>query len=243
MWHALNLQMISFPLESQIGVNADWWQALTGSDEYESTRKKLERVDEGAYRGRSLRMQVDPLRVAWQINPRVTEDDMQNLLGGGIPTIGDFATVAADFRDQMRQWLSNGCPPIRRLAFAGHLFWQQENREAVYQKLNELLPMEVDHAATEFFYRINRKRRSAVLAIDINRLSSWSALKFQLKAHVESSSAQAMMTADAKYGCSLQFDVNTPEDSTDALPADVLCALFDELIELAQEIATEGDIP
>jgi hypothetical protein len=45
-----------------------------------------------------------------------------------------------------------------------------------------------------------------------------------------------------RFGCHLDLDVNTAPTFTDPLPPDRLKPLFEELVELAIEIAAKGDV-
>ena len=237
MWRAVNLQLVCFPVDPQIGLAANWWSNLTGIEECESTRKRMERVDDGAYQGRGLKMQIDLLRTVWITGPLATDDTIPNFMDD-VPTLGDFSVASDDFREVMHKWLTTDCPPIYRLSFAGHVLWKQETREAAYAKLGEFLPMQIDPEATEFLYRINRKRPSTIIVGDINCLRTWSALKFEMQIGLLGAAASH---SHVKFGTSLQFDVNTPAERTEELPRESLCDLLDELIDMARRIADEGD--
>ena len=238
MWRAVNLQLICFPVDPQIGLAANWWSNLTGSDEYESNRKRMERVDDGAYQGRGLKMQIDILRTAWITGPLMTDETIQDVMTE-IPTLGEFVAASDEFREVMHRWLVTDCPPVYRLSFAGQVLWKQENREAAYAHLGELLPMRPDPEATEFLYRINRIRHSAIINGDINCLRTWCAAKYETQLKVNGTNTGQ---SHVEFDTSLQFDVNnTPADTTTAIPHEVLCALFDELIGMARRIADEGD--
>lgn len=237
MWRAVNLQLVCFPVEPQIGLAANWWSNLTGSDEYESNRKRMERVDDGAYQGRGLKMQIDLLRTVW-IRGAIAPDEPAAILTTGIPNLGDFREACDDFRELMHRWLLTDCPPIYRLSFAGHFLQKQESREAAYEKLGEYLPFVLDPQATEFLYRINRKRRSLVIDGEVNCLRTWSASKYEVEVKFLGAAPSQNYV---EFDTSLQFDVNTSEASRDELPRDALCDLFDELIVMARRIADEGD--
>jgi hypothetical protein len=45
------------------------------------------------------------------------------------------------------------------------------------------------------------------------------------------------------YACRLELDINTPQSFQNELPYDQLNNIFQELVDLGREIATEGDIP
>jgi hypothetical protein len=242
MWKAINLQLITFPLDPQACLTANWWENLTGLNEYESSKKRLERTDDGQYLNFGLKLEMDLLRVSWTRGP-IASDVLTGVINDdaadGMRNLGEFNGASQEFRGIMHRWLVTECPPIYRMSFAGHLTWRQESREAAYTKLGDFLPMKPDPQATEFLYQINRKKASAVIDAEINRLRTWSANKFEVVYGIE---GQVAGNSFVEFGCSLRFDINnSPDPNKKPLPREKLCGLFDELLESAAQIASNGD--
>ena len=244
MWNAVNLQLIVFPVDPQIGVKSQWWQELTGLDEYESKQKRAERTDDGECDGFGLKLEIDLLRTTWTRGALMAgvAKGLLDVASGQeptIPTLGEFVAASNSFRDLMHRWLSTNCPPIYRVSFAGQLFWKQPSREAAYLKLGDWLPMKLDPNATDFSYQINRKRRSTIIDGEINRLRTWSASKLEVVIQANENTKTPYYT---EFGSTLRFDVNTPAENKVPFATAILCNLFDELMESAKDIAARGDV-
>ena len=109
--------------------------------------------------------------------------------------------------------------------------------------MNDLLPhVQLDPAgSSDFMYRINRRRqcKSGISSLAINRLSTWSVARIQditMEAH-------RTVPGPSSYVCRLELDINTAPEFKSALRKSSLTKLTDELIRLANEIASEGDKP
>lgn len=239
-WQATEVQLIGFPLAPQTGADQNWWNDLTGGD-CTSTRKRLERVDSGPFKGREFALIIDPLKLAWKVDFLPDPES---------PTIfiGDFPETRDWFSELMQQWLAGPCPQIKRLAFAAKVMLPTESREKAYELLNDYLPfVDVDPNTREFLYRINRPRSSSAGIPDlrINRLVTWSAVKITMQMRMRAMSAAVgeTITEQNLDGCLVQLDINTSEERTDALPHESLPAIWNELVQIGTELAQCGDIP
>jgi hypothetical protein len=93
MWKAINLQLITFPLDPQACLTANWWENLTGLNEYESSKKRLERTDDGQYLNFGLKLEMDLLRVSWTRGP-IASDVLTGVINDdaadGMRNLGEF---------------------------------------------------------------------------------------------------------------------------------------------------------
>ncbi|MEX2174144.1 MAG: hypothetical protein WD872_07265 [Pirellulaceae bacterium] len=241
-WQASNLELIGFPIEPERALEQSWWESLAGAD-YESTRKRHERVDVGAFDEKSLFLTIDALRVKWTLGPLVKISAADGV--GAVPFAGPFPETCGRFSSLMARWLNDSCPPIRRLAFGAKLLIPTEGREPSYELLDRWLSaVKVDQSSTDFQYRINRKRSSAsgLSGLEINRLSTWSAVKMEVGMQVMASGAARAISRET-YGCMLQIDINTHAERKEELPRDRLLPLWEELVRFGSEIAALGDVP
>ena len=242
-WLVLNMQLIAFPCEPQVHNDQNWLQQIVG-DEFTSSRKAFERTDEGVHSGRAYRLQIDPLKLSWTVGFAVDADDEGSL--DQVPSVGRFVDGRDWFAPLMESFLSDQCPPISRLAFAPKLMIPTPSRKEAYGVLSEYLPhVDVDPESSELQYRINRKRQSTVVdGLAVNRLATWSSVNIKLEARARMATGDSVQLITRSYqGSMLVLDVNTSDDYTDPLPADLVLPLWNELWDMASEIAERGDCP
>ena len=165
---------------------------------------------------------------------------------GGIPELGAMTDALSVFREAMDRWLAKEqALPMLRLAFGAVLVMPVSNREEGYRQLSDYLPFGLDpDGSSDFSYRINRPRESAVLGSElrINRLSTWTVGVWTSAAISLAPSGLPPKPVDQRYACRLQLDINTSPVFPGELPQDRVPALFEELIELGTEIAANGDV-
>ena len=108
--------------------------------------------------------------------------------------------------------------------------------------MSAYLPFDLDeHGSSEFVYRINRPRDSKTLLTPtpINRLSHWSLLWIKITSIVP---GQLVFSPQEHRFCNVELDINTSQLVTEELPKEKLPDLLTELVELATEIVSEGDV-
>lgn len=237
-WEALNLQLIAFPVEPKAGFNSNWWAEVTGVEPEEDIRKKNgERVVDGHYGDHGVKLEIEPLRTVWTSGPlmQAAVEDLSS-----VPTLGAFVPACDEFCELMGRWFAGSCPELNRIGFVGQLFLPQKTREDSYIALNDFLPsVKVDPNSSEFQYRINRKRPSAVIVgEDISRLQTWSVLRYRVDAQV----GDGVQSLGGSIGCMVQLDINTPPQNKTPLQRASLPLILRELATMAKEIAVKGDI-
>ena len=160
--------------------------------------------------------------------------------------MGDAEESFAGFSTMFRNWLPEA-PPVKRIAFGCNLLHPAETLE----EANTLLQHYVRHlrvdpqVATDLLVQVNRPRdsTSGVAGLRINRLSKWSAASFQLALVTVRSDGPQTASEELGFAAQLQLDVNTALDFEGRLSGNTLTTVWDELVELAREIAREGDVP
>jgi hypothetical protein len=115
-WSAINLELIVFPLGPTPSAEQEWWNDLTGSD-CESVRRRHERIDKGDFHGCALRLVCDLSRISWAIGAHIRPDENID----SPPLVGPFGQAIEWFSPLMERWLSESCPPVKRIAFVGKL--------------------------------------------------------------------------------------------------------------------------
>jgi hypothetical protein len=240
-WQVTEIKLLAFPLAPQAGVEQNWWSDLTGLD-CTSTRKRLERIDKGPLQGRDFTLSIDALKVVWSADFLPDPESTPTLM------IGAFAEVKEWFSQLMLRWLTDSCPPVKRLAFAAKVVFPTSSREAAYETLRTCLPhIPIDPATREFLYRINRPRASSsgVNDLRINRLVTWSAVRLmmQWRRPLWDTASSEAISQESVDGCFVQLDINSSEERADAIPHDSLPALWNELAQFGAELVEHGDVP
>ena len=243
-WLAESLRVTVFPSPAASLTDQRWWEQLVGQppETQTSQPRKGGRKDEGPYEGGKLVLDCETTRIDWHLVPAAPSEETDQ----AFPNIGTYPESLALFSQLIRRWLGlDDFPPINRLAVGSILLHPVDSLSHGYRQLTDYLPsVQIDpNGSSDFQYQINRPResRSGVSGLRINRLSKWSVATirlFTLTGAGPSSRAEAQHHARR-----LQLDVNTAAEFDTELPADGLIPLLQELVELAGEIASHGDIP
>ncbi|MGO8898441.1 MAG: hypothetical protein ACLQU5_08830 [Isosphaeraceae bacterium] len=157
-----------------------------------------------------------------------------------------FPEATETFRNALRTWLEDQ-PNVARLALGAIVKLPVDDREAGYGRISDYLPFDVDPVrSSDFMYQINRARQSTVLPeVTVNRLSKWSVGRLVRAAVIldQVPVTVSIHEVSQSSSCRLELDINTSPNSPFPLPSARLPALFDEFVDWAREIITEGDIP
>jgi len=233
-WLAQNLRLTAFPTHTcKIESIPKWEDTLGELPEQSNTQPKANILEEtGKFGKGALSLKFVPGRIDWHYLPILPADKIAE----GFPNIGQFVEAVELFKPLMVKWLESCCP-LTRLAFGSQIILPSENHKDAYILLNEYLhSVELDPNSTDFLYSINRIRpsKSGIQDLEINRLSRWRAMKMVLKA--ESSES------DPFFVVSIALDINTVQAKDVVISKEHTNTLFNELIEMAIEIAEKGDI-
>ena len=248
-WQVERLRLTAFPISAAPVTSLNWWAELMGQPpEAKVVHPRVGgQREQGQFLGGILANEVQPDRIDWLLAVNPEQEPKET----GFPTIGPLTELLEPFVQLMCRWLEfDICPSLQRLAFGAILFIPVENRVKGYLQLQPYLP-DVHLApeySSDFAYQINRPRSSA-LGIDglkLNRLSKWSVvnvtnIRFEF-AKINPTPGVFTNIGQESFGCRLELDINTTAQFQDQLPQDQLPRIFQELIDLGKEIATEGDI-
>jgi hypothetical protein len=147
----------------------------------------------------------------------------------------------------MEQWLQSA-PPLKRLAFGTILLEAVENHRAASERLDSYLPfVQLDPNSSDFHFKINRPRPSqcGIERLTINRLMTWSLFRWQIGVTLSQGAAgeRRDLVPASGLSCRLELDISSSSDFEGPIPRDNLTRLWRELVQLAKEIAAEGDKP
>jgi hypothetical protein len=244
-WWAESLRVTTF-IQPAAGHPQDaWWACVAGAEPEAITKQprlgivQLEGVSD---LGRLvLRTQLG--RVDWLLVPLGAADETLE----SMPSIGGFLETSDRFRRLLAPWFTDaGCPHASRVAFAGTVLSPVGSLADGYARLAGYLTGSVKldaEGSQDFLYQINRRRAIEIdgRTCGVNRLSKWSVAT--LTTMRLDPSGSSIVSPLAQYFARLEFDANTEpgaiEDADGAQQARVLA----ELVEMASDIAREGDVP
>jgi len=244
-WQTQTLRLTAFPSPSAHIIQPTWWHDLRGEEPESriSQPRKGGLRDEGPFADGYLILGVEPARIDWRYTSIVDEKQKSEVF----PTIGPLQDAIRVFAPLMNRWFElETCPTVQRLAFGAVMFQPVQNLQTGYQRIMQYLPsVQIDiENSSDFSYQINRKRYSRIVqGLIINRLSRWSVMGLQdISMQITPARAQGSL-GPIYHACRLELDINTVPEFQGEFRRDQLSSLFQELIDLAVEIANHGDIP
>ena len=239
-WRVESLRLTAFPVPQSTPDAERWWRELLGPESPNQVVRKPKTGDvqvEGTFKDSLLVMQAQVMR--FELRQVL---DAPQLPNAATPEC-HYDDARPAFRDLALKWLGlDTCPALLRLAFGAVLTKPAENLEAGYDALRLYLPsVKLTPDSSDFLYQINRRRSSTtVRELSINRLSRWSVQQSQ---ELLLRDDGRVVRQSVKLTCRAELDVNSSLERTDALPREELPNLFDELVNLTNELSIRGDVP
>jgi len=221
------------------------WSAFSKNPVEEITEKPGVQVSrlEGSLGGGRLVLSVDPQRIDWNLIPQPAETlPVPDVV---FPTIGSRPEATSGFLSAGAAWLSSGdCPRLVRLAHGCVFLRPFDERAKAYKFLAAKLPtIEVDENSTDFAYQVNRPRLSKVVdGLHLNRLSKWAAIRIRVGVVSTGSESLKYPVIGEQVATRLEVDISTAAERADDIPRQLHVGLLDELVELGNEIANNGDV-
>ena len=239
-----SLRISTFYPRATVGSGrAGLWERVTGTQPESIDSRPREGVtrESGDVEGNLLVLTSQEDRIDWLVQPIVTP----NQQAGPVLMLNAPGDVWPFLQRSLLCTLET-VPLVQRLAFGSSLVRQVPTPSLALEQLSSYLPqLDLDSMeGSDFVYQVNRRRQSAsVPHVRVNRLAKWSTAQFGgLQVHVRPSGQPRVQTADVGYMRRLDLDVNTTPESG-AMSNDKIPSLFEELLALALELATNGDIP
>ena len=245
-WHTQMLRLTAFPSEVASIGEWPWWAELVGQPPETKVlqpRRGVQRY-EGPFADGKLILNIKLGRIDWLFTA-VEGPDME---AEGFSTVGALPDSLDTFRTLMIRWLELETSPAPiRLAFGCIVVQRVEDREAGYRQLATYLTSVqlAPEDSSDFLYQINRPRpsTSGIKGLQVNRLSKWSVAVLRSGMVAIRGRSADLMPGPECFACRLELDINTAADYQDELPSSGLVRVFEELVDLAMEIAQQGDVP
>ena len=241
-WQVLQLRGTVFSADVPHLDLSTIWRQVVGEDPEEEQNRPRQGLYmlTGPFGDWQLRVTGLPDRINWVITPGEEGYAEESRLGPSL-------TVELEAIHSLSEgWLS-AIPDKRRLAFGAVVADPVENKREGYGKLSEILRASVaidPDNSSDFLYQINRPRESIVFPhLMINRLSKWSVAS-RASYHMSLSPGgppTRVNVTDEGTWLNLELDISTEADYSENLPNEKMESIFQELTELAVEIATKGD--
>jgi len=223
---------------------SNWWQLATGElPEVRNSQPKIGVLqEEGEYKGGRLALTTQPDRADWLFLPSFDKEM-------GVPDFGQLKPYISSIDILTKlviDWLKV-TPPLSRVAFGMVLHHPVPDRSTGYRELAKYLTMvQIDpENSSDFLYQINRRRLSSIItSLPLNRLTKWAVAnvdsrQFSLGLGIP---LQTIESTNQHF-VRLELDVNTAQEFRKQLPSDQIPLVFEELVNLAKELADKGDVP
>jgi hypothetical protein len=218
----------------------DIYSALTGTapDTQEDRPKEGVRLQTGSRSAdRILQVIFAPVRLDIVASSVIGAD----ILGGASPILGDFRVEIQNFATMIRDWLPKCDFPVLRLALVAKALAPADTSVGAYEILKDnLKSVEVRPGEMrDLLFRVNwRAPTTAMPEGYLNRLTTWTALRFGVRASVPG--GPELATIERHYA-QREIDVNTPVEHDHELPRDGLVHIFSELFEVVLRTAELGE--
>lgn len=242
-WLAETLRLTVFFDSADPVDPSTWWEAVTNEPPENSLfqSKASTLKQDGPFIDGRLILTVKPDRADWFFFPSF---DLA-LNGPQFDQLQEYSSVIKLQTDFANKWF-DVCPPVVRLAFGAILDLPVPNKNTGYNLLIPFLKsvhLDIDNSS-DFLYQINRPRMSEKFPeIQINRLSKWSVQNVIIsQVEVDSIKNRKPFQRTTDYFFArLELDINTVPGHS-VFTSDELKLLFPELLKLANEIISRGDV-
>lgn len=247
-WQVEMLRVTGFTAAPIPDTPPNWWTTVVGQPPQTTQieRKDWTHTERGPCCGGVLVNNIQPSRIDWAL---VRGDE--EIASSGLQTFGSLTEIAPNFLPLMDRWLDmETCPQLRRLAFGAVILLPVESQLAGYRQIAAYLPsVQIDpENSSDLLYRINRPRnlKKDGTQLTINRLSTWVVLashRFWATIGVSQGSQTELKKEELGFACRLEMDINNRAAQDIQMSGKNARSVLQDLVNLAFEIAAEGDVP
>jgi len=236
-WLVEGMRVTMFLAQDAEHLPTGYYKAVFGKDPEQKHIVGTRTVEGGRWGDRGFALvEQNPGRLECRIVP------WPGAMPDPLAKVGEHPEMFAQFPKFARKIISMA-PKLIRVAFGAILVMPANSLQEGQDILAKLLPaVKFEGELYDFLYRINRPRISNAHPIRINRLSNWSVsriVNLDIPIGVEGRVREESSSLAAR----LELDINTDAENRVALPKGKLRGIIDELVQLAEELISEGDIP
>ena len=241
-WEPENLRVSLFhptsstELWERAGLLSELWEGVTGvkpNSVDSRPKERVTRVEGNTAEGR-LFLVAQSNQVSWLVT-----GEPINIF----PVLRNVSPALDLLREATRLSLES-FPIVDRLAFGAVLAIPAPSPAEGLEQLSRFLPrLELDSMeGGDFIYRVNRRRRSTeVPHVQVNRLAKWSIIQVG-NLEVTLAAEPALSRSNVGFAMRLELDINN-DPRAGAVSKNKVPGLLNELVDLANELSLEGDIP
>jgi hypothetical protein len=240
-WSAELLRLSLFASEPVQASGSDW-KAITGQEESE-TRHALPgggRSYVGVHRDSQLTISSFGQRLDIIRSAPAAPQELR------APIFGQWEEVREAFVRETEQWLASVRFHVVRVAFSCVLLAEAKDRLGAYELLRTFLKsVQVDPVGMrELVFRVNWPQKSGTVhELLLNRITSWTSIRLKrLLLQVGPATASVSPGAEELNFVRLEIDHNTDENRSDPFDRAQLVPIYRELIALASENASRGEV-
>lgn len=240
-WGVNTLRLSVFCADNTTASDATW-KLLTGQDEAENRASVPGgRSFSGAAAGGILTLTHAGPRLDLLLQPKVTEAEEPEL-----PLMGAWPDVRATFDKMAVPLLTSTKQPVLRLAVGAVMLAKSDTVEQSYEQLKGLLQsLKVDpKKMRDLHYRVNWAFDSKVLGLKVNRLTTWTSMRFTtaLMQVTGDKLNVAAAVANELFAIRMECDHNTDAANLTPFPPNKIITIYQELAQLVAENAEKGEV-
>ncbi len=220
------------------------WEKLMGSapDSRDEKPKLGVSSEQGSATGNSLILQTQRGRLDWLFMPMPPPPNIHTNEVASLLSVEDSIKL---FDQALLTTFSFTRNPTR-LALGVVLFEECSDQRSCTKRIAEHVPGIRDAIidTTDLIFQVNRIRRSKrVPHVTINRICNWQVANvLGGNIYVTPTQAPQFQSSAPKSLAKVTLDINTVAGQTTAISTDNYRKLLSEFVELAHEVAVEGDI-
>ena len=222
----------------------DWWEIIAGSKPENRVENLREGIvtDSGTFENGFLKIHFrqERIDILFEHNP----SGPSNLK---LETLGSFNEASEHFKTNVIEFLlkeTKDFPAFSRIAFGGIIYQTAHNLDEVFDILSnyiECIDFSKVAKSSDFLYQNNRLTQISLNGSDIsiNRLMKWSALV--VRTMFINTATKEPKVHEEEPTCLLEFDVNTHVDNDLELDKTRTSGIFNQFLDLAEELSIKGD--
>jgi hypothetical protein len=246
-WRVSGVRVTAFPETDATLGNRNLWDELDVGEAESHEKKKGQTIIQGAAYDKWLMITISVGRVDWLFLPKPDELEEGEF---GFRDVGSFPEAVDNFIKKFDEWVEKKtCPKLVRLAFGATLRLPVADRKSGYEQLGAFLPFKLDgENSSDFFYQINRRRKSAMDSdLGVNRLTKWSVVLLTgIGGQItfgRDGPAPTLRQYGSQSACQVEIDINSEPNYEKGFSGSQIKKFLDEFVNFGKEIAEKGDVP